>query len=581
MKERNATMSAITNDELENLLEIYEKEWDFEITDVSTIGKLQELRPTIEDTKKELFQVYHEYRKRNMLDTINVRMNGLLEKIYYSEHLMHQYEHLHTLQEMGKASTNANILYKFTEVNFDKIKPFQKLVIKMFDVFEKRNYKKIGSMLYSEIKTPFSTHAWEPVGSILEIIHNLCSMCNDYENWLLLTSSRDLDKQLSNFFEKTDDYRLSTLKRNRTMFSFKNGIYFAIYDYQTYTDKFIHYGSAEHTSLSHFEVSAKYFNIDFKYPDVDNPYDIPTPCLDRVFNYQRLPREVIEISKMLMGRMLYDVDQLDHWQVILMLIGSGGSGKSTIHNVVRMFYESEDVGIIGNNFQKTFGLSDIFDKYIFLAPEVKKDWGIDQAEFQEMVSGGKVNVNIKNQKSKVVQWTAPGMLAGNENPGFVDNASSIQRRVIVTRFDLKVQQSDPQLSKKLEFEIDAIMKQCNMFYLNYVRQRRYEDIWRWLPNYFYTTQTMMACASNSLNAFLNSDQVKLGTEHCIPMDEFFRKFNSFCSENNYKRPNINVDMYTAPFTRYNIQVHSKITRAYRGKIVSNTTFLSGVDLRNE
>ena len=151
MKERSAVMSAITNDELENLLEIYEKEWDFEITDISTIGKLQELRPTIENTKKELFQVYHEYRKRNMLDTINVRMNGLLEKIYYSEHLMNQYEHLYTLQEMGKASTNANILYKFTEVNFDKIKPFQKLVIKMFDVFEKRNYKKIRKLF---VKVP-------------------------------------------------------------------------------------------------------------------------------------------------------------------------------------------------------------------------------------------------------------------------------------------------------------------------------------------------------------------------------------------------------------------------------------------
>ena len=574
-------MSALSNERLDAMLADYEKRWEFDITDATTLVRLREMEPEISSCKEELFQVCNEFRKRNLFDSVSARMNTLLERIYYSEHILKQYEQLCTVHHDGKASTDSNLMYKFTEVNFDKLRPFQKLVIKMFDVFEARNYKKVGNVLYSEIKTPYRTHAWEPVGTIQEVIHRLCAMCTDYENWLLLTSSKDLDKQLSSFFERTEDYRLSTLKKNRTMFSFRNGIYFAVYDYVEYTDKFVPYGSAEHESLTHFEVSAKYFNIDFKYPHEAIPANVSTPYLDSIFAYQRLPPEAIEVSKMLLGRMLYDVDQMDHWQVIMMLIGSGGSGKSTIHNVVRMFYESVDVGIIGNNFQKTFGLSDVYDKYIFLAPEIKKDWGIDQAEFQEMVSGGKVNVNIKNQKSKVVQWTAPGMLAGNENPGFVDNASSIQRRVIVTRFDHKVQQGDPQLSKKLESEIDAIMKQCNMLYLHYVKEKRYEDVWRWLPDYFFTTQTMMACASNSLSAFLNSDQVISRADACIPMDDFFRRFNFFCSENNYKRPHINVDMYTAPFARHKIEVVPKTTRTYRGKIVANTTFLQGVDLRLE
>ena len=573
--------NTFTDEHLEELLSLYEAQWDFEITDASAIVKLRELGPDIADSKEELFQVYNEYRKRGIWDNASTRLNSLLEKLYYAENVLKQYEQLYAIQVNGTANTDCNLLYKFTKVDFDKLKPFQKLVIKLFDVFEERNYKKVGDVVYSEIKTPHRTHAWKSVGSIQEIIHQICAMCNDYANWLLITSSKDLDKQLSNFFERTEDYRLPTLKKNRTMFSFKNGIYFSIYDYTTFTDKFIEYGTQEHTYLGDFEVSAKYFEIDFTYPHENNPYNIATPYFDSIFQYQQLSPDVVEVSKMLLGRMLYDVDQMDHWQVILMFIGSGGSGKSTIHNVVRMFYASEDVGIIGNNFQKTFGLSDIYDKYIFLAPEIKKDWGIDQGEFQEMVSGGKVNVNIKNKHSKVVQWTAPGMLAGNENPGFIDNASSIQRRVIVTRFDHKVQQGDPQLSKKLEGEIDAIMKQCNLFYLKYVINKRYEDIWKWLPEYFSATQTMMACASNSLNAFLNSDQVLTGLELCVPMDDFFKRFNVFCSENNYKRPHINVDMYTSPFAKYKIEVHSKITRAHRGRIHTNTTFLVGVDLRSE
>lgn len=576
-------MATVTNEQLDELLCLYERQWEFEITDASAIIKLRELGPDIANAKQELFQVYNEYRKRNLFENVSNRLNALMEKVYYSENMLRQYDQLHSIQTTGKANTDCNMLYKFTQVDFNKLRPFQKLVIKMFDVFEERNYKKIGNMLYAEVRTndDYRTHAWESIGTVQEIVHQRCAMCIDYENWLLVTSSKDLDKQLSNFFERTEDYRLGTLKKNRNMFSFKNGIYFTIYDFVALTGKFIPYGSAEHESMSSFEVSAKYFHMDFKYPYEENPHNIATPYLDSIFKYQQLEPDVMEVSKMLLGRMMYDVDQMDHWQVILMFIGSGGSGKSTIHSVVRMFYESEDVGIIGNNFQRIFGLADIYDKYIFVAPEIKKDWGIDQAEFQEMVSGGKVNINIKNQGSKQVQWTAPGLLAGNENPGFIDNASSIQRRVVVTRFDQKVIEGDPQLSVKLESEIDAIMKQCNLFYLKYVRERRYEDIWRWLPDYFLTTQTMMACASNSLNAFINSDQVITGTTRCIPMEEFFRRFNFFCSENNYKRPNINVDMYTSPFARYKIEVQSKITKTYKGRIHTNTTFLVGVDLRGE
>jgi phage/plasmid-associated DNA primase len=45
-----------------------------------------------------------------------------------------------------------------------------------------------------------------------------------------------------------------------------------------------------------------------------------------------------------------------------MLLGTGGTGKSTINNIVRMFYDSEDVAVIGNNFQTLFGLADIYEK---------------------------------------------------------------------------------------------------------------------------------------------------------------------------------------------------------------------------
>lgn len=570
--------NSLTNDQLDELLECYEREWEFSVTDQTAIAHLKEVQDTIPTTIDELSRVCNEYRKRGIFEDVSARFNALLRKIYHCNHWIQQYDMLTIYDDPSRDMKDVDILYKFSPIKFDTLRPFQKLVLKMFDVFEAKQYKKRGTTIYSQIRNPYETHSWKVVGTILDVIHMECTMCKDYENWLMMTSSKDLDKQLSNYFERTTDYRLSTLKKNRNMFSFSNGIYFSVYETDMLTDKFICYGSTEHIALSHHEASAKYFAFEFLHGDETNPRNIHTPFLDSVYQYQMLTPDVIEINKMFIGRMLYDVEQLDCWQVIMMLLGSGGSGKSTIHNVVRMFYDFEDVGVMGNNYQKLFGLADIYDKFIFIAPEIKRDWGIDQAEFQEIVSGGKVNVNIKHKDSIRVSWKAPGMLAGNENPGFVDNASSIQRRVVVTRFNHKVQQGDPHLAKKLEGEIGKILKQCNLIYLQYVREKKAEDIWKWLPPYFIQTQTMMACASNALNAFLHSDHVRLDSSLFVPMEDFFRHFNFFCTEHNFKRPNINVDMYSAPFEKVRIEVIPKGTHTYRGRVFKNIRILKGVDL---
>ena len=286
---------------------------------------------------------------------------------------------------------------------------------------------------------------------------------------------------------------------------------------------------------------------------------------------------------MFIGRMMYDVGALDTWQVIPMYLGSGGSGKSTLIQIMTYIYDQENVGIMGNNYQKTFGLSDIHDKFCFIAPEIKRDWGIDQAEFQEIVSGGTLNVNIKHKNSIRVQWKAPGMLGGNENPGFVDNASSIQRRVVVTRFDKKVMDGDPFLHKKLAQEIDAIMCSCNRIYLNYVNRYARKDIWKVLPDYYMETQNLMASASNPLYAFFQSDILVFGSDKYIPMEEFFKRFNLFCQENNFNRPKINVDFYRAPFSRYEVTVEkmSKMYPAQMGKKYRNTNFVVGVDVKTD
>ena len=77
------------------------------------------------------------------------------------------------------------------------------------------------------------------------------------------------------------------------------------------------------------------------------------------------------------------------------LKGAASSGKSTLlTRVCRSLYEPADVGVLSNNVERKFGLSALYDKLIFIGPEIKSDIALEQAEFQSMVSGETVQVTF-------------------------------------------------------------------------------------------------------------------------------------------------------------------------------------------
>jgi hypothetical protein len=549
-------------DDPDNLIDILKIKFQCVEEDMSII----EIQNQIDNETQKIFTLGNELKRLNIFEDVKIRYNAIYNIVFQSGiFLKNSMDVLGMMR--GTHHVNTNII-DVSNFNYKELKPYQKLIFLLYEHFDKNNMRKIGEYCYEEIN---NTRAWKRSDKIIDVINKKFNMIDDWKNWLMLTSNKDMDKNLTDYMIRSYDSRFKTLETSRYHFSFKNGIYI------TTSDKFIPYDSYDYEMVTYNIVCCKYIDKMFTCTNIDN---IQTPYLDSIFKYQDLDDEVIDINMMFIGRMLYEVGEMDNWQVIPMLIGCGGTGKSTINNIVRMFYEAYDVGVIGNNFQKTFGLSDIYDKKAFIAPEIKSDWNIDQAEFQEIVSGGKMNINIKHSTSISIEWKVPGMLGGNENPGFIDNASSIQRRVIFTRFDKKVENGDPKLSNHLENEIDCILRKCNLTYLKYVNTRKESDIWTWLPQYFVNTRKMMANTTNSLCSFLESDQVIIEESKFMPYDEFFKRFNAFCNDNNYKKPKINVDLYTAPFSKYHLDV-TKITKTYPpifGNRYKNKYFILGIDI---
>lgn len=443
-----------------------------------------------------------------------------------------------------------------------------------FKDFKYRRYKDCCYKMIQS-KEGFDTFAWKKVDTVLNIVYKLLSKQNNLNMFLLSIQVKDVHRFVTEHMLKMKDNTFPDLEKDRHVFSFENGIYIAKYwENDKWCDKFFKYGDP---NIPGGITSCKYFDIPLNYTDEMDPNNIQTPLLDKILTYQNLPSEVIEWNKAYLGRLLYENNELDNWQTIMFYLGQGGTGKSTINNdIAKQFYEPDDVAIMSNNIQRKFGLSDIYDKLLFIAPEIKKDWCIEQAEFQEIVSGGDLNINIKYKQSETKKWSTPGLLGGNENPDFIDNSGSVKRRIVVTRFDKKVVNGDCMLAKKLKKELPDIIKQCNLFYQQKVRIVGDDVIWNHLPEYFRETQAKMTEATNSLSNFMNSGKLVFANEKYMPKSIFVEMYNNHCRENNFKASRVTIDFLNSYFEEFNIVQKSGIYR-YDGKNLRGQFFM-GVDV---
>ncbi len=503
----------------------------------------------------------------NNNNELTQRINKLLESVYYARMINIGYARICELINEHESENTDISLFRFKAIDQEKNSKFQNFILFILNQMYMKKYVRYHDSVYKSITNDdgYDTKAYKKIGFIKDVIYGLVSKETNYDQFLNMLCRGNAVKDATDFLTNCVDSQFPQLKKDRHLFSFKNGIYNAYYDIFT---PYANCGSSN--------TSAKYFDLNFNvYSDWT---EIPTPVFDTIFKYQDISDEVMKWVYALTGRLLYEIDEKDGWQVILFIQGQAGTGKSTYTlDVCRQFYDDEDVGIMSNNIQAKFGLNDIVDNIIYVAPEIKRDFGIDQGEFQSIVSGDKVTINVKCKNSRFVDWKIPGVMAGNEAPDFIDNAGSIQRRIVPVKFNKKVKCGDLLLGKKLRNEIPNIMQKCNKAYLELSNLYGRECIWDVLPEYFKHTQQELAKSTNPLIHFLLSGIFEFDETKVVPEKLFIIRFNEHCSSNNYRKPRFNPDFYLGPFYQYNINVIHNKRISYRGDPEEPGTFFKGLD----
>ncbi len=523
---------------------------------------------------------------------IQVSFNKIFESMDYACKILK----MGAVVRSSHSSENINIsdslgMLRYIEPNVEANSPFQNLLLYLLDSIYLSGYQRYLDSLYERVYyLGHFTHAWNIKLSIKKFIYDKTEYCQDYRQWHNFTSNASNIRNATEFLENCKDPRITDLKKDRHVFAFQNGIYCCNEIEKNengifHVDHFYEYGSDITRRLDMNVVASKMFYKNFdNYDSIDDWYSIPTPNLQSIFNYQEFDEDVSRWIYVFIGRLFFNLGELDNWQVALFLEGVAGSGKSTITKVVKKFYETCDVGVLSNNIEKTFGLSSLRDKLLFLAPEIKGDLRLEQSEFQLLIEGGDMQLPVKHKESHYIEWKIPGLFAGNEPPNYTDNSGSISRRLVVAKFHKKVALKDSDLDAKLDSELPAIIKKSACAYLSAVNKFKGQDFWSSLPEYFRNTQRDMAQNTHSLEHFISSGKVILGEEHYCREKNFVQAFNDHCKECHLERHKFTTDYYLGVFGNYSILVKKGIRLKYPNSPNSpyyQGTFIFGVDLVNE
>ena len=556
-----------------------------------TPGETLDFNEFNEKYKLNVYQVIYLYESlvpKKPNEELLKTFNKIFESIDYSAKIIkfgilivnsHSQENKEIKDDLG--------LLRFIEPNIETNSPFQNLLLFLLDSIYTSGLQRYHGSLYEKVYSSGNfTHAWKEKMTIKNFIYENTQYCLNYRQWHNVTSNSSNIKNAIEFLENCKDPRITDLKKDRHVFSFRNGIYVCKEwdsDNELFVDHFYEYGSKDFIKPG--VVSSKFFDTSFNnFDEIDDWYNIPTPSLQGIFDYQNFSEDVCRWLYVLIGRLFYNLGELDNWQIALFLEGVAGSGKSTITKIVKKFYDVTDVGVLSNNIEKKFGLSPLKDKLLFLAPEIKSDLGLEQSEFQLLIEGGDMQLPVKFKDSEYIEWKTPGLFAGNEPPNYTDNSGSISRRLVVAKFLRKVSNKDSNLDQKLEIELPFIIKKSASAYLSAISQFKGLDFWTSLPEYFRDTQRDMAQNTHSLEHFISSGKVLIGEEHYCREKNFVQAFNEHCKECHLERHKFTTDYYIGAFGNYGITIKKNLKMKYpnnpTGKIYQGS-FIFGLDLVNE
>ena len=167
-----------------------------------------------------------------------------------------------------------------------------------------------------------------------------------------------------------------------------------------------------------------------------------------------------------------------------------------------------------SSFNEQFGLQDAVGPtspyMVCCGAEIGKNFRLDQKQFQQMCSGERVSVAVKNGKPVQEVWTLPIVMSGNQAPSYCDDSGSIARRMAIIRFTvpLTTEQKDPQLLLKIGREMPLILQKIGRAYNERIENGDAKrDFWKVAGPAFAESRAELKAAINPIEEFAQSGKL--------------------------------------------------------------------------
>jgi len=293
----------------------------------------------------------------------------------------------------------------------------------------------------------------------------------------------------------------------------------------------------------------------------------------------------------LLGSLHYPVGG-DPLKVAPYLVGTSGTGKSTIVNIIMNTFSSECIGAI-NYKEGTFGKSAFLDHEVIMDSDAPANMIVSfgKTDFQKAVSGETIAIPIKNQKQEEQHKVTQRMFFCSQYMQDVQDTGEVIRRIAYFGFE-PVENTRSDLEEYcIENELHKILMKILLARRALIKRYRKTPFHEWNISYFDSRRDDILMENNYIYRFISENKnFRIRKKRRYPFQDFVQLFYDYYKgqPKRPKKPKTTDVMFTKmglavvkdieckdcgrPFS-----LHCKCCEGYSPNNKTMTYYISGLD----
>ena len=276
----------------------------------------------------------------------------------------------------------------------------------------------------------------------------------------------------------------------------------------------------------------------------------------------------------LLWQIIYAVLQNNNHDKIIILIGSGGNGKSTFMKLLRLIAGSENV-IEANlhQFSDPNAINKInMSTKVVIGDDLATNCKIGSttlSNIKSIVTGDPISVPVKYQDNTIIQTNALIIQATNTEPNLFENNAAMKSRLLVinwTNEDFRSKQTE------LTFNLDELMQDQSfiddwvMMCLEKIEYFKHYDI----PEIVKDATDEMIENNDTIKTFMDDIWYRINKFEKIPIKLLYVAYQKWIKDNNPKGGIMKIHTFTKELNKKSDEYgFKKISNSFRATFTSD------------